>query len=286
MELIRLQIKTEQKTLQLDFSKLRAEGVFCLGIPPSKTASAREKELYRFSKAIAVLLEGVPTTESEIVLTLQQQKLFMLSYKDGVRTFTCDGVSYPSECYAKMLMESGLTAAYTLQVISPDTAKQMLLGEKPFYDTAAAEAFLDALALHPQLSKESRERLCLAANGVNRCGLHFVSELTAEYLERICYLSGRYLEKLSSYRYRFLYQSSRLLLLDLHTGTSSLFEHCTQRMQFLAALSLACGMHEMNYEKEGLHFPYLLQCDSFDPEQIDTAAVRSYFYKLAKRDGG
>ena len=24
----------------------------------------------------------------------------------------------------------------------------------------------------------------------------------------------------------------------------------------------------------------------FDPEQIDTAAVRSYFYKLAKRDGG
>ena len=46
------------------------------------------------------------------------------------------------------------------------------------------------------------------------------------------------------------------------------------------------GMHEMNYEKEGLHFPYLLQCDSFDPEQINTAAVRSYFYKLAKRDGG
>ena len=279
MKLIRLQIETGKESLNLEFSGLRAEGVFCLGVPAGESASLREKELYRCGRALAALFGYLPTAEERVHLVLMWEGMeYRLGCERGVRVL-CQNEMVCSEAVTEELSER-----FARQVMRVDTAGKMLRGELEFYDPKPINDYLQIVAADDSIPLERRKQLLRIAAGENRLGLSFLDEITDRYLENLCYSAGRYFEKLSSYRYRFQRCDKRLAIWDLHSGASIAYAQAEAQQQFLAALSVTCGMQEMRYKGYGLQFPYLLICEGFKPTQADGSAVRSYFYQLAKRN--
>lgn len=281
MELDQLQIEINGERLIYAFSGLRAEGVFCLGIPVGANASAREKELYEMGHALAVLFGYAAPTNERLRLIFRLDGVeYWLSMEQGERVLRQSGMICSDAA------KEQIAKRFARQVMQVDAAKRMLEGRQPFYDPAPVEGFLAVLQQDARFPVSQREKYLRIAAGENRLGMTFLEEIGGRYLENLSFRAGRYFEKLSSYQYRFLQGNQRLSILDLHSGLTVGFAAASGSLQFLAALSVACGMQELEFEAYGLQFPYLLLCDSFDASEIDGAAVRSYFYRLAKRNAG